>query len=211
MSITAFPVLARILTDRGLNQTKLGGIALAAAAADDLTAWCLLALVVGIVQSSIDSALYVAIGSVTFVLTMMFAIRPIARQWCARYEQHSGPIPVSAFVVGLAAVLVAGLTTEVIGIHAIFGGFLLGAIIPHDSRLATEFKSKLTYLVTTLMLPAFFALTGMRTQIGLLSGGRTGCFARSSSASPQQASSVAPSSPRVPLAVIGAKRQRWAS
>ncbi len=170
MSITAFPVLARILTDRGLNTTRLGGIALAAAAADDLTAWCLLALVVGIVQSSLDSALYVAFGSIAFVLTMLVAVRPLARRWCLQYEKTTEPIPLPAFVVGLAAVLLAGLTTEVIGIHAIFGGFLLGAIIPHDSRLATEFKSRLSYLVTALMLPAFFALTGMRTQIGLVSG-----------------------------------------
>ena len=170
MSITAFPVLARILTDRGLNQTRLGGIALAAAAADDLTAWCLLALVIGIVQSNLDSALYVALGSALFVLTMLFLVRPIARRWCLQYEKLAGPIPVSGFVIGLAAVLLAALTTEVIGIHAIFGAFLLGAIIPHDSRLATEFKLRLSYLVTTLLLPAFFALTGMRTQIGLVSG-----------------------------------------
>lgn len=170
MSITAFPVLARILTDRGLNQTRLGGIAIAAAAADDLTAWCLLALVIGIVQSSLDSAIYVALGSIAFVLVMLFCVRPLARRWCSQYERVSGPIPLSAFVIGLAAVLVAGLATETIGIHAIFGGFLLGAIIPHDSRVATEFKLRLSYLVTTLFLPAFFALTGMRTQIGLVSG-----------------------------------------
>lgn len=170
MSITAFPVLARILTDRGLNQTRLGGIAIAAAAADDLTAWCLLALVIGIVQSSLDSAIYVAFGSIAFVLVMLFCVRPLARRWCSKYERVSGPIPLSAFVIGLAAVLVAGLATETIGIHAIFGGFLLGAIIPHDSRVATEFKLRLSYLVTTLFLPAFFALTGMRTQIGLVNG-----------------------------------------
>lgn len=169
MSITAFPVLARILTDRGLSQTKLGGIALAAAAADDLTAWCLLALVIGIVQSNIDSAIYVAVGSVAFVLTMFFGVRPIASRWCMQFER-SDPIPLPAFVIGLAAVLVAGLVTESIGIHAIFGAFLLGAIIPHDSRIASEFKLRLSYLVTTLLLPAFFALTGMRTQIGLVNG-----------------------------------------
>ncbi len=170
MSITAFPVLARILTDRGLNQTRLGGIAIAAAAADDLTAWCLLALVIGIVQSSLDSAIYVAIGSIAFVVAMFVCVRPLARRWCLQYENQSEPIPLSAFVIGLAAVLTAGLATETIGIHAIFGGFLFGAIIPHDSRVATEFRLRLSHLVTTLFLPAFFALTGMRTQIGLVSG-----------------------------------------
>ncbi len=170
MSITAFPVLARILTDRGLHQTRLGTIALAAAAADDLTAWCLLALVIGIVQSSLNTAIYVSVGAVAFVFLMFLLIRPIARHWCEQYEKIDGPIPVSAFLVGLGAVLIAGLTTELIGIHAIFGGFLLGAIIPHDSRVASEFKLRLSYLVTSLMLPAFFALTGMRTQIGLVSG-----------------------------------------
>lgn len=169
MSITAFPVLARILTDRGLSQTKLGGIAIAAAAADDMTAWCLLALVIGVVQSNLDSAIYVAVGSVAFVLTMFIVVRPIARRWCMQFEKHEA-IPLSAFVIGLAAVLLAALATETIGIHAIFGAFLLGAIIPHDSRVASEFKLRLSYLVTTLLLPAFFALTGMRTQIGLVSG-----------------------------------------
>ncbi len=79
-------------------------------------------------------------------------------------------MPGPALVVGLAAVLLCGLTTELIGIHAIIGGFLLGAIIPHDSRLANELKIKLNDVVTILLLPAFFAFTGMRTQIGLISG-----------------------------------------
>lgn len=176
MSITAFPVLARILADRGLNQARLGTIALAAAATDDLTAWCLLALVIGIVQSKIESALYVAVGSLIFVFAMYFIARPLIRRWCAQYEDPEQSIPATAILLGLVGVLVAGLCTELIGIHPIFGGFLLGAMVPHDSRIAREFETKLSDLVTTLMLPAFFALTGMRTQVGLVSGWESWLF-----------------------------------
>ncbi len=170
MAITAFPVLARILTDRGLSKTRLGNIALAAAAADDVTAWCLLALVVGVVQSRVETALQVFLGAFVFIVCMFVIVRPLARRLCNKLDQQSGPVPGPALVVGLAAVLLCGLTTELIGIHAIFGGFLLGAIIPHDSRLANELKIKLNDVVTILLLPAFFAFTGMRTQIGLISG-----------------------------------------
>ena len=170
MAITAFPVLARILTDSGLGTTRLGSIALAAAAADDVTAWCLLALVVGIVQSQVQSAVYVVVGSLAFIAIMLLIVRPLAKLWCARLEPHPGPIPAVGLVGGLVAVLLAGLATESIGIHAIFGGFLLGAVIPHDSRLAEELRVRLRDLVTILLLPAFFAYTGMRTEIGLVSG-----------------------------------------
>jgi Kef-type K+ transport system membrane component KefB len=168
MSITAFPVLARILTDRGMHKTDLGVMALACAAIDDVSAWCLLALVVGVVHSQLYDAAWVAVLTVGYIGLMFAVMRPavarIVPRWCP-----AGLTP-SATAVLLVGVLLSALATEAIGIHAIFGAFLFGAIIPHDSKVASELAEKLTGLVTTLLLPAFFAFTGMRTQIGLVSG-----------------------------------------
>ena len=170
MAITAFPVLARILTDREMEGTRLGSMALACAAADDATAWCLLALVVGIVKAEVGSAFRVAAAAVTYVAVIFFVVRPVVQGWCRRIDRANEPLPKSALIIALIGVLLSALATETIGIHALFGAFLLGAIIPHESRLAKELKSRLGDSVTILLLPAFFAYTGMRTQIGLVSG-----------------------------------------
>jgi Kef-type K+ transport system membrane component KefB len=170
MAITAFPVLARILTDREMDGTKLGTVAMACAAADDATAWCLLALVVGIVQTDVTDALRVAGFSLVFIAGMFLVVRPLLHSWCKRLDQQRGPLPQYILILGLVGVLLSALATEVIGIHAIFGAFLAGAMIPHGSRLANELSVRLRDSVTILLLPAFFAFTGMRTQIGLVSG-----------------------------------------
>jgi len=166
MSITAFPVLARILTDRNLHRTELGIIALSCAATDDVTAWCLLAFVVGVARAQVSSALWVAVGTILFVLFMFLAVRPIMSQVAARWREE--PLPRATVVLIFVALLVSAASTELIGIHAIFGAFLFGAMIPHDSTIARVFTRQLEQVVTILLLPAFFALTGMRTQIGLL-------------------------------------------
>lgn len=170
MSITAFPVLARILTDRKLDKTELGAVALSCAAADDVTAWCLLALVVGVAQAKVGSAVLVIGGAIAFIAFMFLVARPLAGLLIRRWESQSDGVSHAAVSGTFCAVLLAALTTEAIGIHAVFGAFLLGAVIPHDSRLAHEFTLKMKDLVTILLLPAFFAFTGMRTQISLVSG-----------------------------------------
>jgi Kef-type K+ transport system membrane component KefB len=168
MSITAFPVLARILTDRRMQRTRLGIMALGCAATDDLTAWCLLAFVVGQVQARTGGAFLVLGSTAAFIAIMLLVVRPVA----ARLLAGLGEAQLTPGVVALvfAAVLLSSLATEWIGIHAIFGAFLLGAIIPHESAVARAFPRKLEELVTVLLLPAFFAFTGMRTRIGLVSG-----------------------------------------
>jgi K+:H+ antiporter len=167
MAITAFPVLARILSDRGLHKTPLGVIALSCAAVDDVTAWCLLAFVVGIAQAQVGDALLVLGFTVTYIAFVFVIVRPLAARFVGWLDESDITPGVCAFV--LAAVLLSSLATEIIGIHAIFGAFLLGAVIPHDSALTRVLTSRLQDLVTVLLLPAFFALTGMRTEIGLLS------------------------------------------
>jgi Kef-type K+ transport system membrane component KefB len=167
-SITAIPVLARILTDRRMQQTRLGVIALGCAATGDATAWCFLAFVVGVAQSQVGRGFVVVALTVAYIGFMLFVIRPLASRSLARLEGKRLTQGVIALVY--AALLLSALTTERIGIHALFGAFLLGAIIPHDSVIARAFTRKLEDLVAVLLLPAFFAFTGMRTQIGLVSG-----------------------------------------
>jgi Kef-type K+ transport system membrane component KefB len=168
MSITAFPVLARILTDRRMTKTDLGVVALSCAATDDVTAWCLLALVVGVAQAKIGAALFVISAALAYIAVMFIIVRPIVTRLALRYQGAQLTPAVTAVV--LVGVLASALATQWIGIHAIFGAFLLGAMIPHDSVIARELTRKLEDLVTILLLPAFFAFTGMRTQIGLVSG-----------------------------------------
>ncbi len=171
MAITAFPVLARILTDRALEATDLGVLALSCAATDDVTAWCLLALTVGVAQAQIGDALLVTLWALAFIGAMFFIVRPLAARFAHWFEAR--PASVSAGPWLFVALLLAALTTEAIGIHAVFGAFLLGAVIPHDSRIARELSHKLFDIVTILFLPAFFAFTGMHTRFGLISGGES--------------------------------------
>ncbi|NUO49733.1 MAG: cation:proton antiporter [Polyangiaceae bacterium] len=168
MSVTAFPVLARILTDSKLQRTKLGVVALTCAAVDDVSAWCLLALVVSIARSHASSALITVAMSAAFVAVMLLGVRPLlARFVRARAGRGLTQGHIAVVLVGL---LLSALATEAIGIHALFGAFVFGAIVPHDSDLARDVADRLTDVVVVLLLPAFFAFTGMRTQIGLVSG-----------------------------------------
>lgn len=167
MSVTAFPVLARILTDRDMTKTELGIVALSCAAMGDVTAWCLLALVVGVAEAQVSGAFWVIVGTFIYLAAMVLVARPVVERMAHRYDRPLTP-GITALV--FVAVLLSALTTEWIGIHAIFGAFLLGSIIPHDSRIATELTYKLQDSITVLLLPAFFAFTGMRTRIDLVSG-----------------------------------------
>jgi len=169
LSVTAFPVLARILTDRGLQNTRTGAIALACAAVDDVSAWCLLAFVVGIVQADAGRVVGTITLTAGFIVAMLVAVRPAALRLVALREA-SPNLTQGVLAVVCVALLVSSLATETIGIHALFGAFLLGAIVPHDSALARDLRDKLGDLVVVLLLPAFFAFTGMRTQIGLVHG-----------------------------------------
>ena len=166
MSITAFPVLARLLADWGLTRTPLGVLALSAAAVDDVVAWCLLAFVVGVAQAEQGEALRVAAGAALYAAFMLLVARPLLGRYVSRWDPSS-PYAIAAVLVAL---LLSAAATEAIGIHAIFGAFVLGAIVPHDSPVARALGHQMRDLVGILLLPAFFAFTGMRTRIDLLSG-----------------------------------------
>jgi Kef-type K+ transport system membrane component KefB len=167
MAITAFPVLARILSDLRMTHTDLGALALACAAIGDVTAWCLLAFVAGVVNASAGGVLAIVVSTGLYILLMFGLVRPLCLRWL-NVGPASEPRPVVIAAV-IVAVLTSAFITETIGVHAIFGAFLLGAVMPHEGRLATVLHDRFAPLVTLLFLPAFFAFTGMRTEIGLLS------------------------------------------
>lgn len=177
LSVTAFPVLARILRDRRAQRTRLGVTALACAAVDDVSAWTLLAIVAGIATAQMSGAAWTVVWVVVYVLAMLFVVRPLLTRWfVAREQSREGPLSHSALAIVFASLLLSAVATEAIGIHALFGAFLLGAILPHEGRLPEQIRAKLEDVVLVLFLPSFFAFTGMRTSIDLLAGARDWMF-----------------------------------
>ena len=184
MSITAFPVLARIIEERGLTRTPLGALAIACAAVDDATAWCILAVVVAVAQADGGASAVLTISlALAFIAVMLLLVRPQAARILrdddgmhagARakpgafaevgHETHS-----QGLVAGvLVFVFIAALFTEIIGIHALFGAFLAGVVLPSHSGLRRFLRERLETFSAAFLLPLFFAYTGLRTQIGLL-------------------------------------------
>ena len=167
MSITAFPVLARILGDQGLQRTDMGIVALTCAAINDAIAWCLLAFVVGVTQSTTSAAVQTVVLTAVYIALMLTVGRRAMAAMVERFDR-SPRIGERSLALVLVAVLLSAVATEFIGIHAIFGAFLFGAIIPHESVIAKHVTERLEDIVRVMFLPAFFAFTGLRTEIGLV-------------------------------------------
>ena len=175
MSVTAFPVLARIIAERGLEKSPLGVMALTCAAVNDVAAWCLLALVVGFAAASPGRG-FVTIGlSFVYVVSMLSVVRPIVRRISERQEARNR-VSHGAVLALLFLLLLSSLATVWIGVHALFGAFLLGAIVKAESRLARGITGRLEGVVSVLLLPVFFAFAGLRTELALVSGGRAWCL-----------------------------------
>lgn len=168
MSITAFPVLARIVQERGLHKTRLGTVVITCAAADDITAWCLLAMVIAIVKAgSFLSALYIIALAAIYVLVMIKVVRPfLIRIGNLRQTKESLSKPIVA--IFFLVLIISSFATEVIGIHALFGAFMAGAIMPENIKFRNIFIEKVEDVALVLLLPLFFVFTGLRTEIGLL-------------------------------------------
>ena len=167
MSITAFPVLARILAERNMTSTPLGALALACAAVDDVTSWCLLAFLVATVRAASGDVLATIALTAGFIAAMVFAARPVARLLTISRDER-GELSQSMFVIVCIGLLISAVVTERIGIHALFGAFLWGVLIPPDSALARDLATRLEDVVVVLLLPSFFAFTGLRTSIGAI-------------------------------------------
>ncbi|HEV8123730.1 MAG TPA: cation:proton antiporter [Gemmatimonadales bacterium] len=171
MSITAFPVLARILQERRLMNHPVGAIALACAAVDDVTAWCILAAVIVIVRASHAAMpLWLTIGGAAgFGLVMWFVARPLFRGLERVYQQR-GKMTQNLLALILLLVFASAWLTETLGIHALFGAFVAGAVMPKGSGFVKALTERLEDIVVVLFLPLFFAFTGLRMTIGVVSG-----------------------------------------
>lgn len=168
MSITAFPVLARIIQEKGLTKTHLGTISLASAANGDITAWCLLAVIIAIAQAgTMLSAVYNILFSIIYLLAMFFLVRPFLRMIGQIY--HNKEVIDKGLVAFMFLILLSSsYLTEVLGLHALFGAFMAGVIMPGNIKFRKIMTEKVEDVSLSLFLPLFFASTGLHTQIGLL-------------------------------------------
>jgi Kef-type K+ transport system membrane component KefB/nucleotide-binding universal stress UspA family protein len=169
MSITAFPVLARIITENNLQRSRLGTLALTCAAVDDVTAWCLLAVAIAVARNgSIDQQAILTIIESLLYIGFMFTVGRWFLQRLASYYNRAGRLNQLMMALIYSGVVASALITEVIGIHLIFGAFLLGAVMPKNEGLVRELAVKTEDFVLIFLLPVFFAYSGLKTQIGLL-------------------------------------------
>ena len=173
MSVTAFPVLARILRERRLSDTTIGTVALACAAVDDVTAWCLLAGIVALVRAS-QHALPIPMmlaGLAAFVVVIVALRRWGLGVFLASFDKR-GHLSEDMLAMLLAVVMIASVTTEWLGLHLLFGAFFIGVMLPKTEAMVHAITERFDLIATTLLLPIFFAYTGLRTEIGLVVGGQ---------------------------------------
>ncbi|KAF9893350.1 K(+)/H(+) antiporter [Aspergillus nanangensis] len=172
MAITAFPVLCRILTELKLLGTNVGVIVLSAGVGNDVVGWVLLALCVALVNAGTGlTALWVLLVCVGYVLFLAYGFRPLF----LRFLKHTGSLQKgpsqSVVAITLLIALASSFFTQVIGVHAIFGGFLIGLLCPHEGGFAIKLTEKIEDLVAALFLPLYFTLSGLQTNLGLLDSG----------------------------------------
>jgi Kef-type K+ transport system membrane component KefB/nucleotide-binding universal stress UspA family protein len=168
MCITAFPVLARIVQERQLTRSPVGKIAITAAAIGDAAAWCILAIVIAFVRAGALTPAFITISlTILYVVLMLFVVRPFIQRIGAVYtsrENISKPIVALVFLLTLSSAFIS----EVIGIHALFGAFMAGVIMPNNLNFKQVITEKVQDLALVLLMPLFFVETGLRTEIGLI-------------------------------------------
>ena len=173
MSITAFPVLARIIEERRMQGTALGTTAILCAAVDDVVAWTLLAVALALIGHDGGSASLPLrmVALAVYLFLMIVVVRPVAA-WLVKHMRTTTDLPLEMLGVVVAITLCSAAATEAIGVHPLFGAFMAGVCFPRVERWQTAMRAKLDMLVSVLLLPLFFALTGMRTRLDLMNGGR---------------------------------------
>ncbi len=168
MSITAFPVLARIVQERGMTRTRIGSLVITCAAADDITAWSIFAAVIAIVKAgSFVNSIFAIAMAIVYILLMLKLVKPFMKKMGEIYssrENLSKPVVAIFFVM----LFISSFTSEVIGIHALFGAFMAGVIMPNNVQFRNIFIEKMEDVALVIFFPLFFVYTGLRTQIGLL-------------------------------------------
>ncbi|HEY0685570.1 MAG TPA: cation:proton antiporter [Steroidobacter sp.] len=171
MSITAFPVLARILRERNISRTALGSIAITCAAVDDVTAWSILAFVVAVANAtSVLASGVTLILALAFIAIMLLGVRRALPVWIGVEQLHREEPSSGTLGIVVCVLIAAALFTEIIGIHALFGAFLAGTVMPDGGEFRRRVTTLLEKFSSVLLLPLFFAFTGLRTEIHLLGG-----------------------------------------
>ncbi|NDV82776.1 cation:proton antiporter [Bacteroides sp. 51] len=168
MSITAFPVLARIIQERDMAKSQVGILSIASAANDDVTAWCLLAVVIAIAKAgTFASAIYTIVLTIIYIVIMFAVVRPFLKKLGKEYANQE---VINKNFVGfiLLVLVVSSVTTEILGIHALFGAFMAGVIMPPNTGFRKVMMEKVEDIALVFFLPLFFAFTGLRTEIGLI-------------------------------------------
>jgi len=178
MSITAFPVLARILTERNLLHTRMGTMSIACAAVDDVTGWCILAYIVFLIRSAHGAMpIWMTLsGVLVYVLVMVFGLRRLLPRLEASFRKH-GRLTEDAAAVMTLLLLVSALATESLGIHFLFGAFLMGSIMPKAPDFVRHVVHKFESVTVIVLLPLFFAYSGLRTRIGISGSGKWWLYA----------------------------------
>lgn len=173
MSITAIPILGRIMIELSINRTRIGSLTISAAAIDDAAGWILLALVTAIVRSSFDPVKLglMIVEVLAFAAVMIFLVRPAVARWTKSAVSASGELSLNALAALLIMVLASAVVTNLIGIFSIFGAFFFGAILYDQHEFVGAVKKRLNDFVTVFFLPIFFTYTGLRTDIGTMGGG----------------------------------------
>lgn len=171
LSITAFPVLARILAELKLLTTEVGRIAMSAAAVNDIAAWILLALAIALSGSNSSPlvSLWVLLCGAGFIIFAVLVIKPLVA-WMAKRSPEGEPIKEIYICVTLSLVLACSFLTDTIGIHALFGAFVAGVVVPKDGPFAGVLTEKIEDLVMSLLLPLYFVSSGLKTNVATISG-----------------------------------------
>jgi Kef-type K+ transport system membrane component KefB len=165
ISITSFTVLARIMKDRGITNTRLGSIVISCTALNDIIAWCILAVIITTIKAGSSTfAMYTFLFVAFYVALMFLVVKPFIKSFFQRNKLNN-----SSFFIVYSTLLASSYVSEVIGVHMLFGAFLAGSIMPADADFAKNVTDKLENFAFVLLLPLYFAFTGLRTQIGLLS------------------------------------------
>ena len=178
MSITAFPVLARILTDRDMMRTRLGSLAIACAAVDDVTGWCILAYIVVVVRSyhQTGTPLWMTLAGLAAFLLLMFSVGQRLLQGFETAFKKRGRLSENAMALMVVVILLSAVATERLGLHLLFGSFLAGVIMPKDRKFIRYILDKLETTTIVVLLPLYFAFTGLRTSVQMIQGGRMWLF-----------------------------------
>ncbi|MDX1964470.1 MAG: cation:proton antiporter [Pirellulales bacterium] len=166
MCITAFPMLARIIVYKGLNGTTMGTVAIGAGAIDDATAWCLLALVLASFDDNYQHAINSIGGGMAFVLLATLVLRPLFK-WIEPWLVRKDRLTEAGLVLCLAAMCLGAWYTDMLHLHAVFGAFIVGSILPRGP-VTRDIIARVQPLTVALLLPLFFTYSGLNTQIGLL-------------------------------------------